>query len=126
MADNREKGLKGFFEGDNGGIMLALQLANIGRRGRPHASVVCLAKLVALLGVNQVVCDRKGLRPKDSAEISVKLRPKHFRHYCLVSVIRPKENFRPKMAISAENCLFLPNFSSSIILSSSGWSSRVP
>ena len=34
--------------------------------------------------------------------------------------------FRPKMRVSAENGMFRPNFSSSIMLSSSSWFSRVP
>ena len=38
---------------------------------------------------HELVCDRKGLWPKVSAEISVNFRPKQFQHYWLVSAIRP-------------------------------------
>ena len=72
------------------------------------------------------MCDRKGLRPKVSAEISVNFRPKQFQHYWLFSAIWPKEYFWPKMTISAENWQFRPKFSFSIMLSSSGWFSRLP
>ena len=60
------------------------------------------------------VCDRKGFRPKDSAEILVNFRPKHFWHYWLVLVIKPYWDFRPKIAILTENWLLHPKVSSSI------------
>ena len=52
------------------------------------------------------MCDRKGLRPKDSAEISAKLRPKQFRHYCLFSAIRPKGYFWPKNGCIGHSLVF--------------------
>ena len=68
---------------------------------------------LVILNDTKLVCDRNGLRPK--------FRRNYGRNSFGIIAC-----FRPKMTVSAENWLFRPKFSFFIMLSSSGWFSRVP